>query len=225
MTTIANNITNSPPRPAVTPAAVASTRENTSRQTEKTETPPGDKVTLGEQATTDAGTYPNPRTNPAQTRTDPMQARTDIATMLEESNRKVQEIINLILPLMTQQGLDIAKVVSGEQKLTADAASIEKAKAAIAEDGEMGVRQVAERILNFSKASIGDDPAKLAAVRAAVEKGFKQATEMLGGKLPEISQQTYAAVMAQFDQWESAGIPSGNVSLAPKTATVDSKAA
>lgn len=217
MTTIANNIANSAPRPATIPAAAASTRENQPRQTEKNDAPPGDKVTLGEQAT-DAATYPNPRTNIAQT-------RTDIATLLEESNRKVQEIINLILPLIEQQGLDIAKVASGEQKLTADAASIEKAKAAIAEDGEMGVRQVAERILNFAKASIGDDPAKLAAVRAAVEKGFKQATEMLGGKLPEISQQTYAAVMAQFDQWESEGIPSGNVSLAPKAAAVDSKAA
>lgn len=167
-----------------------------------------DKVTLGAQAT-DAPTYTDPRNAIAQT-------RPDVAAMLEESNRKVQEIINLILPLMRQQGLEVDKVVSGEQQLTTDAATIEKAKAAIAEDGELGVRQVAERILNFAKNVIGDDPSKLAAIRAGVEKGFKEATEMLGGTLPDISQKTYAAIMAEFDRWGSTGIPSGVVSLAPK---------
>ena len=127
--------------------------------------------------------------------------------MLEESNRKVKEIINLILPLVEQQGLNLAKVVSGEQKLTADAATIEEAQAAIADDGEFGIKAVAERILNFAKSVIGDDPSKLDAIRAAVEKGFKEATEMLGGALPEISQKTHKAIMAEFDRWQSDGIP------------------
>mgnify|MGYP007025911960 FL=1 len=54
---------------------------------------------------------------------------------------------------------------------------------------------------------IGDDPSKLDAIRAAVEKGFKEATEMLGGALPEISQKTHKAIMAEFDRWQSDGIP------------------
>lgn len=204
-TTVANTTPALTPREAKQQALIGTTDETAST----------DKVTLGTQ-TTATPTYANPRNNVAQT-------RPDVAAMLQESNRKVQEIINLIVPLMRQQGLEIGKLVSGEQQLTTDAATIEKAKAAIAEDGEFGVRQVAERILNFAKSSIGDDPGNLAAVRAAVEKGFQQAKEMLGGSLPEISQKTYDAIMQQFDSWESEGIPAGAVSLAAKEETVEPK--
>lgn len=207
MSIVISSTIQSAPRPVAAPAVAP--RETTQPAADKADDATViDKVTLGAQAT-DTATYPDPRNSIAQT-------RTDIASMLEESNRKVQEIINLILPLMRQQGLEISKIVSGEQQLTTDAATIEKAKAAIAEEGEFGVRQVAERILNFAKSTIGDDPSKLAAIRAGVEKGFKEATDMLGGTLPDISQKTYAAIMGEFDRWDSAGIPSGAVSLAPK---------
>jgi hypothetical protein len=214
MSIVISNTPQNTPRPVSTPAVTP--RENTQTSSDKTEdVAVTDKVTLGAQ-TTETPTYTDPRNNVAQT-------RPDVAAMLEESNRKVQEIINLILPLMRQQGLEIGKVVSGEQQLTTDAATIEKAKAAIAEDGELGVRQVAERILNFAKSAIGDDPSKLAAIRAGVEKGFKEATDMLGGTLPDISQKTYAAIMAEFDRWGSEGIPSGTVSLASKAETEAAK--
>ena len=218
MSIVISNTAQNSPRPVAAPAATP--RETTPASADKTdEATVTDKVTLGAQAT-DTSTYTDPRANVAQT-------RPDVAAMLEKSNRKVQEIINLILPLMRQQGLEISKVVSGEQQLTTDAATIEKAKAAIAEDGEFGVRQVAERILNFAKSAIGaigDDPSKLAAIRAGVEKGFKEATDMLGGTLPEISQKTYAAIMGEFDRWQSEGIPSGAVSLAPKEEAAAAKA-
>lgn len=207
---ITNNTTQNTSRPALVPAVAP--REKAQATADKSDDATvTDKVTLGAQAS-DTAIYTDPRNNITQT-------VPDVAAMLEESSRKVQEIINLILPLMRQQGLEIGKIVSGEQQLTTDAATIEKAKAAIAEDGELGVRQVAERILNFAKSAIGGDPSKLAAIRAAVEKGFKEATEMLGGTLPDISQKTYAAIMGEFDRWESAGIPSGAVSLAPKEET------
>ena len=214
MSIVISNATQNTQRPAVVTAVML--RDTTQATVDNTDDANvTDKVTLGAQAT-DSTTYPDPRNSIAQT-------RTDIASMLEESSRKVQEIINLILPLMRQQGLEISKVVSGEQKLTTDAATIEKAKAAIADDGEFGVRQVAERILNFAKSGMSDDPSKLAAIRAGVEKGFKEATEMLGGTLPDISQKTYAAIMGEFDRWESESIPSGVVSLAPKEEVAASK--
>ncbi|MFC7297194.1 DUF5610 domain-containing protein [Herminiimonas aquatilis] len=207
MSIVISNTTQNTQRASTVPAA--SPRESTQPAADKTEDASvTDTVTLGTQVA-DTPTYSNPRNANAPT-------RPDVSAMLEESNRKVQEIINLILPLMRQQGLEIDKVVSGEQQLMTDAATIDKAKAAIAEDGEFGVRQVAERILNFAKSAIGDDPSKLAAIRAGVEKGFKEATDMLGGTLPDISQKTYAAIMSEFDRWEGAGIPSGAVSLAPK---------
>ncbi|WP_175625466.1 MULTISPECIES: hypothetical protein [Oxalobacteraceae] len=197
------SILNSTQRPSTAPATPA--REAAQRPADKSDAAATDKVTLGAQPAED-GTYGDLRN--AASAANTTQARpADVAAMLEESNRKVKEIINLILPLVEQQGLNLAKVVSGEQKLTTDAATIEEAQAAIAEDGEFGIKAVAERILNFAKSVIGGDPSKLEAIRAAVEKGFKEATEMLGGVLPEISQKTHKAIMAEFDRWQSDGIP------------------
>jgi hypothetical protein len=126
--------------------------------------------------------------------------------MLEESERKVQAVMELIRSLVEQQGLDFSKVASGEQGLTADPAAFADAKAAIAEGGEFSAQKTAERILSFAKGVIGNDPSKLDRIRAAVEKGFEQAARMLGGSLPDISQKTLEAVRAQFDLWKKEGV-------------------
>lgn len=205
---ISPNSPNSPSSPTLPTSAAA--RQTANDSTGKG-TSAGDKVTLGAPAAA-AGTYADPRKS--------VQTPANLSAMLEESNRQAQAIIDLIMPLVQQQGLNLAKVVSGEQHLQADPATIEKAKAAIADDGEFGVKQVAERILSFAKAAIGDDPAKLATIRAAVEKGFKQASDILGGTLPEISQKTHDAIFAEFDRWQSEGIPAGDkVSLSSQDQT------
>lgn len=175
--------------------------------------PDQDKVTLGEQQQEQPLTYADPRKAKV--------AQSDLAQMLEESDRKAQAIIDLIRPLVEQQGLNFAKVASGEQRLNADPASIEAAQAAIADGGEFSVQKTAERILSFAKAAIGDDPSKLDAIRAAVEKGFQQAQDMLGGSLPEISKKTHAAIQQEFDRWKKEGVPAGDqVSLVgPATAS------
>jgi hypothetical protein len=190
---------------------VAKSREvapSTVSATDNAAQSPQDKVTLSDPQQEPPVTYADPRGNVS---TPPA----DLQSILEESDRKAQAIVDLIRPLIEQQGLDFAKVASGEQKLNIDPATIEKAKAAISEDGEFGVRKTAERILSFAKGVIGGDPAKLDAVRAAVEKGFDDAQEILGGSLPEISQQTRKAIQAEFDRWQTEGIPTGDtVSLA-----------
>ena len=166
-------------------------------------------VTLGSAPADPPATYGDPRIKPASTAPTSASApasAADLDQILADSESKTQQIMDLILPLVQQQGLNLAKVVSGEQRLTADPASIEKAKAAIADDGEFGVQQVADRILSFAKAAIGDDPSKLASFRAAVEDGFKQAADMLGGTLPEISEKTRSNIMATFDQWQTNGM-------------------
>ena len=160
-----------------------------------------DKVTLGSQSARDELTYDIPR----QTSSAPVQSQADVQVMLEESDRKAQEIINLILIMVDRQGTTLRQVISGETQLQADPQTIAAAQAAISEDGEWGVKQTAGRILDFARAVIGEDPARLEKVRAAVEQGFKEATEMLGGSLPEISQRTYDAVMAEFDRWREEG--------------------
>jgi hypothetical protein len=160
-----------------------------------TQRPVQDKVTLGAQLDAQL-TYTN----------KVPQSGSDLAVMLEESERKVQAVIDLIRSLVEQQGLDFSKVASGEQRLSADPAAIADAKAAIADGGEFSAEKTAERILSFAKGTIGNDPSKLDSVRAAVEKGFQQAAKMLGGSLPDISQKTLEMVRAQFDLWKNEGI-------------------
>ena len=47
----------------------------------------------------------------------------------------------------------------------------------------------------------GGDKAQIGKLKAAIEDGFKQAKEALGGYLPEISQKTYDEVMKRMDEW------------------------
>ncbi len=88
-----------------------------------------------------------------------------------------------------------------EGNFTVDPATKAQAQADIAEDGYWGVEQTSDRILQFAKALTGGDPDKIEAMRSAFEKGYKQAEKIWGGSLPEISKQTYDAVMKKFDQW------------------------
>jgi len=169
---------------------------------EKADVPAEDKVSLGEQQEAPL-TYADPRSNKI--------AQTDLARMLEESDRKAQAIIDLIRPLVAQQGLNFSKVASGEQQLNADPATIEAAKAAVADGGEFSVEKTAERILSFAKGLIGADPSRFDAIRAAVEKGFQEAQDMLGGSLPEISRKTHETIQAEFDRWKKEGIPAGDI--------------
>jgi len=175
--------------------AIAGVREDTAA-------PVQDKVTLG-------GTQPpsQPLTYVGPGGPGSKVSQSDLAHMIEESDRKAQAVIDLIRPLVEQQGLNFAKVAAGEQQLRADPADIEAARAAIAEGGEFSVEKTAERILGFARAVIGADPSKMASIRAAVEKGFQEARDMLGGSLPEISLKTRDAVQAGFDQWEKDGMP------------------
>ena len=80
-----------------------------------------------------------------------------------------------------------------------------EAQAAIGEGGYFSVEAVATRLLDFAVAISGGDPSRIDVLRNAVQAGFDAAAERWGGELPEISQQTHAAVMEGFDQWQAAG--------------------
>lgn len=79
------------------------------------------------------------------------------------------------------------------------------AQQAISEDGEWGVEQTAQRILDFAMALSGGDPEKAAMLRGAFEKGFEAAEKVWGGTLPDISYQTRERVLKGFDEWENGG--------------------
>lgn len=83
---------------------------------------------------------------------------------------------------------------------TVDEETKKKAQEAISEDGYWGVKQTSDRILQFATSLAGDDLDALEEMKDAFIKGYKQAEEQWGGKLPEISQKTYDAVMEKFDK-------------------------
>ena len=71
----------------------------------------------------------------------------------------------------------------------------------ISEDGYYGVKKTSQRILDFAKAITGGDPSKIEKMREMAQQAFDSVRELMGGELPEISQQTYDAVMKGFDEW------------------------
>jgi hypothetical protein len=83
---------------------------------------------------------------------------------------------------------------------TVDEDTKTKAQESISEDGYWGVSQTSDRIVQFATALAGDDTSALQKMRDAFIKGYKQAEETWGGELPDISKQTYDAVLEKLDK-------------------------
>lgn len=109
----------------------------------------------------------------------------------------------LVLNILKEQGIDF-KIASGEtgaEEIDISQISQEEAQALVADDGYFGVDKTSERIVNFAIGLAGGDPSRLDAIKEGVDKGFNEALEAFGGQLPEISYQTYDAVMQKLDDW------------------------
>lgn len=91
-----------------------------------------------------------------------------------------------------------------EGRVEVDPATRLQAQEDISEDGYWGVKQTSARILDFATALTGGDPSQIEKMREAFKKGYAQAEKTWGGKLPELSQQTYDAVMKGFDDMAAA---------------------
>lgn len=135
-----------------------------------------------------------------------------VSKLKADQEERQKQLQNIVEQLMTKQGQTfnsangIWSILAGG-KLEVDEATKLQAQKDIAEDGYWGVKQTSERILDFANALTGGDPDKIEEMREAFKKGYKQAEDTWGGKLPEISQKTYDAVMAGFDKMaEDAGI-------------------
>lgn len=135
-----------------------------------------------------------------------------IAKMKADAEARTAQLQSIVEKLITKQGQTYGKAndiwsILSSGNFTVDAATKAQAQADIAEDGYWGVSQTSQRILDFATALTGGDPDKIEEMRSAFEKGYKQAEKTWGGKLPEISQKTYDAVMKGFDKMaEEAGI-------------------
>lgn len=132
------------------------------------------------------------------------------ATLVEQMKADLEERKNQLMDIVQQtlqgQGTALAKaddvwsfLAQGKLGTVSEAARAQ-AQEDISENGYWGVKQTSDRILDFAQALVGDDPDKLNQMRDAFDKGFKEATKAWGKELPDISKQTYDAVMKGFDK-------------------------
>lgn len=179
-----------------------------SNQTTKTDT----KTTSKETTSDTAVVYEKSNTSASTTKNT---YKTDTATIEKlkaDAEARTAQLKSLVEKLITKQSE--TSVLSGlsvnddsiwnfirEGNYTVDEATIAQAKEDISEDGYWGVKQTSERMIDFAKALTGGDPSKVEEMRAAIEEGYNQAAKLWGGELPEISQQTYDAVMKGLDEW------------------------
>lgn len=145
----------------------------------------------------------------AQTKTDSAKKTykpdTNLINKLQaDADARTSQLRSLVEQLMGKQAktfgdaTDMWKFLK-DGDYTVDPATKAQAQADIAEDGYWGVNQTSDRILSFATALTGGDPDKIEEMREAFKKGYEKAEKTWGGKLPEISQQTYDAVMKKFD--------------------------
>lgn len=115
-----------------------------------------------------------------------------------------QLLQQLVVKTLNDQGVT-SKVSTGEGVIDLGTLTPEAAQELISEEGYFGVEQTSQRIVDFAINAFGDDPTKLTQMKDAIDKGFKEAAEAFGGMLPEISHQTYAAIMDKLDDFAGAG--------------------
>ena len=137
----------------------------------------------------------------------------DRAALVEQlkadTEARQNQLISLVQQMMNQQtnaygqANNIWQFLAGGN-YTVDPVTQAQAQADIAEDGYYGVAQTSDRIFDFACALAGDDVNKMKEMQVAFEKGFKQAEETWGGKLPDISYQTQEAVNKKFEDYYAA---------------------
>ena len=114
------------------------------------------------------------------------------------------QLKNLVLDMLKKQG-KTAQDALGGVPFEIDAATQKEAQELIGEDGFWGVEQTSQRLVDFAKSLTGGDPALVEKMRDAIKKGFGQAEEAWGGKMPGITKDAYDATMKKLDEWAAEG--------------------
>ena len=63
------------------------------------------------------------------------------------------------------------------------------------------MEQTSDRIFQFATGIAGGDTSRIEAIKEGITRGFAEAKEAFGGWLPDISYDTYDAVMKKLDDW------------------------
>lgn len=120
----------------------------------------------------------------------------------DEVNRRSQ-LTELVQKMFSKQAgvTKLSDLFSPENLKNVSAADIAQAKEDVSEDGYWGVKQTSQRLFDFASALAGDDVDQMKKMQAALEKGYKMAEEAWGGKLPDISKETFDAANKLFEDY------------------------
>lgn len=141
---------------------------------------------------------------------------TNIAKKMKaELNSKNQQLQNLVDQLLSKQAnkyTSFAQLFEDVKngKISVDPTTVAQAQKDIAEDGYWGAEQTSDRLVSMAQALSGGDTEKADKMIAAIKKGYEQATNAWGGKLPDICQRTIDLATKKLESWRD-GLSSSEV--------------
>lgn len=106
----------------------------------------------------------------------------------------------LVAGLLQEQGIDTL-AMGNDHTLEMTDLTPDEAQELVADDGYFGIEKTSERIIQFAIGIAGGDATRIDAIREGIDQGFQEALDAFGGWLPDISYDTYDAVMEKLDQW------------------------
>lgn len=149
----------------------------------------------------DAGVVYEPSTN-AKDSNKVTDYSSIVANMKQELSSKNTQLQNLVNELLGKQAEKYTSLADMFKNITVDPATIAQAQEDIGEDGYWGIEQTSDRLVSMAQALSGGDATKADTLIAAMEKGFKQATEAWGEDLPDICRQTVDAATEKLNKWK-----------------------
>lgn len=96
------------------------------------------------------------------------------------------------------EGVDLSQLEFNGKPITE--LSQDEAQSLISEGGYFSVENTAQRIFDFAVGAAGDDIERLQVTRDAILKGFKEAEQLFGGALPDISYDTLDKLLEMVDE-------------------------
>lgn len=123
-----------------------------------------------------------------------------IDMLKQESDKTFLQLKKLVEEMLLKQGKSLS-LLNPREVVMIDKSTRSEANDLIGPDGPLGIEAMSDKIVDFAKAISGGDKSKLAILRKAIDKGFKEAEKTLGG-LPDISRKTYDRIMDKLDKWE-----------------------
>ncbi len=131
---------------------------------------------------------------------DPVLTYSGSMTLNTDGNVRYDMLRGIVANMLKEQGINF-KVATGDREIDISAVTPEEAQQLTSDDGYFGVDKTSERIFQLAVSVAGGDPGRIDAIKEGIDKGYQEALKVFDGKLPDISHDTYNAVMEKLDNW------------------------